>query len=1563
MKIKSAISFRKWYKNLTPARKHASQFWDENFIGAQHNDLSGFFTMYHGDKVQVYDFLRKEVEMAEDGQAIYEFVQNAADSNSTKFYMCYDENKLIVINNGSVFSKEGIKSILNIGQSFGKQEPDKIGRYGIGFKLVHRLVGKSSGLDELLNVDKKGHRGPILFSWSEKLQLNDFLKSNEFEYVHLNEDKAPWLLKILITNFPTQPAEKVKDIDYNEIEPFKFEELKEFQSFLNSHIEKIDLNSLDSGTIFFLRLGDNKFDYLERQQHEYLNGLSTSMHFLKSLDTLVINDKTVKKDKEATNILEFTIENGSDEFNGIGLTEIRDKESNAIFKICFADNANSANEIKKHPNIYKYFPAVKEVNNLSFVIHCNLFELSSNRQNLTETPINKNLLRLLSRQVIHRMEIFKSDNRNTFKNLFTSILMSDESSSKSSGNGWQSEYFYKILLQYIQKAIPTKDNRFSNSSQNVKINNLKIQLNLSDFGLSHIQWFEWDNEDNKLLIDEATNLQKLGIIKWDITNLVENANLGNINNWIASCHQKTYESFLKELEERHLRKETKDKICQIKLFKFSNGEFYSFNEIVIRQIIQNRLTLTYGYTNVFFKTAKTENIVNELNELGIILTEINISEYPKIFSSIGGIPDEKKMYLYIAENCKTNTLSAKEKKTLFLNFINEATKFDNVAQNTLKDLELFCDRNSEIKPLKELIGDIKTPFFLNTFKIKQDEYFPELKSYLLQEDKLFDKIILPNIEIIKDELTEAKEIKELVNFFKENLRPFFKEFVIKKEKNGYKIVEKSDNAQIVPPDKKTREFIENFLSDDLIVLPYEFSDFNKEDGIIKGSELHSQIIDLVDINEHKEILVDILEDKAKHKFLQELSEFRFNSEIEYAKDDYEYKILNLACNVLNESDYLSFKNRVVIEAENRDLKLSGIRPIKDIIKIDEYEISLAKILPGNYENSDHLNNLINQFIGLGLNKERIGNLFGISEELEPSEIFQMFSEQVKVLENGEQLAFVLLYNKFIEEIDLKMFKVFTKVGGEYDLTYSFYINQFNFLVDDASLDDKYNGIKNVLRELPFEISESNQILEEPCFIEQRFVCPDIIPENLTDEQKLSFIDFLFNLWENKNKKNEIKNIVWSKINDIETDAILGFNPTTSVYPSIYACESEVLPDYLIKWLNSEEAKIDFLSDLGVWVENSVIVELRKYLGGKNKVFNNNRFTQEIRFYENELNLFNSFIWLKEMEITLKTAEHFETFKKVIEFINGNKTNIEDLKIKYDFDFEELEENAKEWEESYYENWKKDSGVVIFLYNGEVPNTISLNEIDDYVFYNYYEGNIAIDEESNIYINQNADVKKELQKLELEDEDFDFSGLWRNKLEVLELEYIKLKKTSEETKNTGKLDEEFENPFKDITPVDEKFIRSIIKGEFELNEKLDAHKTAKIKTLLAIKTLYDISEITDEGRFLKAGKDEILVRSAQGGILYLDVYNWGRLNEENVSLSVYTNDKIEIYSSQKQLFDFTKPQNKFGIVRMPTNYTMEDYNSLDKIANKGEWHYIFIVNENTKAAQGYKEVMNLEDYNF
>ncbi|MFN9999407.1 MAG: hypothetical protein ACK52X_07285, partial [bacterium] len=193
--------------------------------------------------------------------------------------------------------------------------------------------------------------------------------------------------------------------------------------------------------------------------------------------------------------------------------------------------------------------------------------------------------------------------------------------------------------------------------------------------------------------------------------------------------------------------------------------------------------------------------------------------------------------------------------------------------------------------------------------------------------------------------------------------------------------------------------------------------------------------------------------------------------------------------------------------------------------------------------------------------------------------------------------------------------------------------------------------------------------------------------------------------------------------------------------------------------------------------------------------------------------------------------------------------------------------------------------------------------------------------------------------------------------------VQVESSIDEPKMEKTTDDEFDNPFKDITPADETFIRGIIKGDFELNEKLDANTTAKIKTLMAIKGQYNASAIIDEGRFLKAGSDEIIVRSAQNGLLYLDVYHWGRLSESNVSLSIYTKSQIKIFKAQEDLIDYTKPQNKFGIVRMPNEYSVEDYNSLDNITDKGKWHYVFIVNENTKAAQSYKEIMNLDDYNF
>lgn len=157
-----------------------------------------------------------------------------------------------------------------------------------------------------------------------------------------------------------------------------------------------------------------------------------------------------------------------------------------------------------------------------------------------------------------------------------------------------------------------------------------------------------------------------------------------------------------------------------------------------------------------------------------------------------------------------------------------------------------------------------------------------------------------------------------------------------------------------------------------------------------------------------------------------------------------------------------------------------------------------------------------------------------------------------------------------------------------------------------------------------------------------------------------------------------------------------------------------------------------------------------------------------------------------------------------------------------------------------------------------------------------------------------------------------------------------------------------------------FIKGVITGDYELNDQLDANTTAKIKTLMAIKSQYSSSGISDEGHFLKAGNDEIIVRSAQNGLLFLDLNHWNRLEQMRVYLSVYTNNEVVIFKNKQSLFEFIKPKNKYGIAKMPHDYDLEDLNSINKPIKKGVWRFVFIVNENTKAAENYIKGLDYSD---
>ena len=136
MKIKDIRQFRTFFKTNIRRTKDTNR--DEHFVGTEHyaNDneepIFGFFDLYHGQKSKgvvdgIKGFLKGFLDMAQDAQAVYEFLQNAVDANSSHFVMIWGEDEteineegkpskyLMVINNGWQFDFAAIQSILNVG--------------------------------------------------------------------------------------------------------------------------------------------------------------------------------------------------------------------------------------------------------------------------------------------------------------------------------------------------------------------------------------------------------------------------------------------------------------------------------------------------------------------------------------------------------------------------------------------------------------------------------------------------------------------------------------------------------------------------------------------------------------------------------------------------------------------------------------------------------------------------------------------------------------------------------------------------------------------------------------------------------------------------------------------------------------------------------------------------------------------------------------------------------------------------------------------------------------------------------------------------------------------------------------------------------------------------------------------------------------------------------------------------------------------------------------------------------------------------------------------------------
>lgn len=112
-----------WFNDLYYRR----QQWHEA------NELNGFQDGIRRLMVDKY---------ADPTHFVYELLQNAEDQNATEASFELEQNRLIFRHNGSGFARRDVENITGVCISQKAEEPNKIGRFGIGFKSVFAVTSR-----------------------------------------------------------------------------------------------------------------------------------------------------------------------------------------------------------------------------------------------------------------------------------------------------------------------------------------------------------------------------------------------------------------------------------------------------------------------------------------------------------------------------------------------------------------------------------------------------------------------------------------------------------------------------------------------------------------------------------------------------------------------------------------------------------------------------------------------------------------------------------------------------------------------------------------------------------------------------------------------------------------------------------------------------------------------------------------------------------------------------------------------------------------------------------------------------------------------------------------------------------------------------------------------------------------------------------------------------------------------------------------------------------------------------------------------------------------------------
>ena len=760
---------------------------------------------------------------------------------------------------------------------------------------------------------------------------------------------------------------------------------------------------------------------------------------------------------------------------------------------------------------------------------------------------------------------------------------------------------------------------------------------------------------------------------------------------------------------------------------------------------------------------------------------------------------------------------------------------------------------------------------------------------------------------------------------------FFKNYtIVENTKGNYKIVEIEAIQIFDGSDKDLKTYIQSNTELSLIFNELDknlCSENRSMIGLLQGDRLIKALIESGEYNQNLALhLPSNVSSELLHSFIANLNEFKLFTSSDYGGETPEHFIISRLLKNVESINEIAPELQNTIDILRGKTSIDG-NPLSNYTvsdrvsfgtKDDRKVLKLSDILTEFQGESDVLDNVKESFTSI-TQKAKLRELIFKTIPLSPAEIHAKIESENSIYYTVYQVVFQLLDRKF---------------GGNRNWSKQRFDEYLIKQADETKLHNSYGKFLDALLELPF-----------------------------SELSVFSFQDLNLNNCVDKN----------------------------------FAIESEHIPNWLEAWVSTDAVKrLAFISQLGYNGTDSAIVNLRKSM--INTEYDQNsviRYFEEVK--PNMQIIWNTILWLANYNPNIIT-QNISVIKQVNDYIRfkadsiakitvpliksinsegvrlyslqavsvdtellkiniqsefsdsiisslnnslnnpncidesigklSDYLNITEVELEKSVDNKTLESNSKLWEEPFYKKWEHCNDYPIYIYDGdEIPYTRTFKNIT----INTFTQDLKVASDGNYYISKvlKRDIINNLPE-----------SFPENMLSNLKDWHYKT------LQNDSLLDEDSFDYKEDID--------RLLQDRLGISEEDQKRESGNAKTHAVYfldENGYDVSNVNNAGAALTdiidpdGNQVNCIVRSAKGGLLYLDKEHWDMMQEDYMYLIViYPGNSPRLFKNRLELLEEELAENV--LFRVPNNkFTSE----IDGVFNalESESHLILVTSEKMK----------------